>query len=358
MFDRCVKLETVILGAGVEFMNWGRNDAGEDHGSFLYNCLALKNVYLSKALDPERIESNQCHFFTTADSAIQGTYKKVAFFFDGTLDEATDLKNAFVTKVTSCGRNDRITTAEIISLAEFNAKFPDRTVDYDKNYIVYGINTCEAFYNSVHDAVEDGDCTTPLICTRCNAVLEAASAHDNQTVVEYPLGYMKEGYVRTGCTKCSAYEEKALNALFACQGYSAPENGADGIAIGFIVNSAAIIDYEKATNKTVSYGVFAAIKDRLNGGDVFENGEANECAIVVDMTIYATAAFEIKIVGFETDSQKTAQIAMGAYVAVTDGENTEYSYMQVGTPNANEKYCFVSFNDIVGTPSTNEDTAQ
>ena len=39
---------------------------------------------------------------------------------------------------------------------------------------------------------------------------------------------------------------------------------------------------------------------------------------------------------------------MGGYVEVTDGEAKEYSYMQSGTPNEGEKYCFVSYNDIVG----------
>ena len=41
---------------------------------------------------------------------------------------------------------------------------------------------------------------------------------------------------------------------------------------------------------------------------------------------------------------------MGAYVAVTDGETTEYSYMQGDEPNENDKYSFVSYNDIVGKP--------
>ena len=49
---------------------------------------------------------------------------------------------------------------------------------------------------------------------------------------------------------------------------------------------------------------------------------------------------------------------MGAYVAVTEGETTEYSILQSGTPNENEKYCFVSYNDIVGNPSSDEETAQ
>ena len=157
--------------------------------------------------------------------------------------------------------------------------------------------------------------------------------------------YMNDGYYCIQCERCDDVTkgEKA-DALFTCLGYSAPENGKGGIAIGFTVNSAAIAEYKEVTGKTLSYGVFAAIKDRLNGSDIFVDGEANECAIVVDMTTYATAAFEIKIIGFETDNQKTAQIAMGAYVKV----DNDYSYMQNSAPDENEKYCFDSFNDIVG----------
>ena len=44
---------------------------------------------------------------------------------------------------------------------------------------------------------------------------------------------------------------------------------------------------------------------------------------------------------FYEDEHKDIKLAMGAYVAVTDGEITEYSYMQGGKLNENEKYCFV-----------------
>ena len=79
--------------------------------------------------------------------------------------------------------------------------------------------------------------------------------------------------------------------------------------------------------------------------------------INAEITNVDFAAFELKIVGF-TDEQKDTKLAIGAYVAVTDGEATEYSYMQSGEPNENEKYCFVSYNDIVNAPSTDEETAQ
>ena len=48
--------------------------------------------------------------------------------------------------------------------------------------------------------------------------------------------------------------------------------------------------------------------------------------------------------------------AIGAYTKVIDGENTEYSYMQPGTPNENEKYCFVSYNLVVNMTSDEEVT--
>ncbi len=56
--------------------------------------------------------------------------------------------------------------------------------------------------------------------------------------------------------------------------------------------------------------------------------------------------FEIRLFGFTSDN-KDAKIAMGAYVAVKNGEATEYSYIQSGVPKNGEKYCFLSYNDIV-----------
>ena len=49
---------------------------------------------------------------------------------------------------------------------------------------------------------------------------------------------------------------------------------------------------------------------------------------------------------------------MGAYVATIDGETTEYSYMQGGESNENEKYCFVSYNDIIGKQPANAEAIQ
>ena len=172
-------------------------------------------------------------------------------------------------------------------------------------------------------------------------------------------GFDKEGAYSYKCERCEdVNKDEVAPALFTCRGYSAPENGTGGIAIGFYVNNAAIAEYEEATDKTLKYGVFVVLKDRLGNNDVFgEDGTAAEGVINAEITNYEFVAFELKIVGF-TDTQKDVKLAMGAYVAVTDGETTEYSYMQGDEPNENEKYCFVSYKDIVGAPSTDEEVTQ
>ena len=112
-------------------------------------------------------------------------------------------------------------------------------------------------------------------------------------------------------------------------------------------------EYEEITGKTLKYGVFAASLDKLQGGDIFENGVANENAICAEIKATEFSAFDLKITGFE-DSQKETKLALGAYVAIIDGENTEYSYMQDDTKGElNGKYYFASYNDITGKSLAN-----
>ena len=170
--------------------------------------------------------------------------------------------------------------------------------------------------------------------------------------------YSQNGEKTVICGNCGEQAILEAPALFTCLGYSAPEDGRGGIAVGFAVNNVAIAEYEEATGKTLKYGVFAVLQSRLGDNDVFsKDGTVAEGAINADITSYEFALFELKIVGF-TDEYKDIKLAMGAYVAVTDGETTEYSYLQSGTPNENEKYCFVSYNDIVNAPSTDEEVTQ
>ncbi|MBO4983463.1 MAG: leucine-rich repeat domain-containing protein [Clostridia bacterium] len=153
------------------------------------------------------------------------------------------------------------------------------------------------------------------------------------------------------CAHCnSADVVKTIQPIFTCKGYSAPLTGNGGIAIGFTVNNEAISEYEEITGKTLNYGVFAVAQTKLGTSNIFdENGNAISSAITADLTSYAFTTFEVKVVGF-TDEQKDSKLAMGAYVKTTDGEATEYSYLQAtdkGAQGENSSYYFVSYNDIV-----------
>lgn len=168
------------------------------------------------------------------------------------------------------------------------------------------------------------------------------------TLVSYSYtNYLANGTKIVSCATCKENGMFVTPAFFTCVGYSVPEKGGDGIAIGYTVNNEAIIEYTTATGKILKYGVFAVLQEKLGTNDIFdEKGKASNGVINAEIDSYQYVSFELRIVGF-TEKYKDTKIAIGAYTAVTEGDITVYSYMQLGTPNEGEKYCFISFNDIL-----------
>ena len=163
------------------------------------------------------------------------------------------------------------------------------------------------------------------------------------------VNYLEQGDYNYMCERCGniASKEKAP-ALFLCLGYSASETGVGGIAIGYMVDGEAIANYTSTTGVTLKYGVFAVMQSKLGDNDVFgDDGAATNGVINAEITNYGFTAFELKVTGF-TDEYKDAKLAMGAYVLVKDGENTEYSYMQDDAKGEKiGNYYFVSYNDVI-----------
>ena len=198
----------------------------------------------------------------------------------------------------------------------------------------------EAERETVDGTTMCSGCKTPYACSNPN--------HDLQPVFISYENYMENGIKVLKCNTCGLEiaSETVAPAIFICLGYSTPTDNRTGLTIGFTVNNEALNEYKAVTGKALNYGVFAVLKDRLGDNNIFgEDGTVIAGAINADITSYEFVAFELKIVGF-TDEYKDIKLAMGAYVAETDGETTEYSYLQAGTPAENEKYCFVSYNDI------------
>ena len=332
LFDQCSSLVTVRMGANSNITS----------GNWLFTYTEnLKCIYLSKTF-VNAYSANFCH-----------GAKDMVIFYTGNYDQYVSLN----TKLSKWTNNTQFTDATPILWDESKTDqyYLDLAEAEQKCYIVYGYSDCEAFYNG-HDIVTNNG---QSVCSNCEKVISCLNTEHNLNIDIIYESFTSNGSKTVQCLDCSSTTViDNLPALFTCLGYSAPEDGRGGIAIGYTVNNEAITEYETITGKTLKYGVFAVAKDKLGTNDVFaEDGTVASNTIAVEISNHGFVAFELKIIGF-TDEYKDLKLAMGAYVAVTDGETTEYSYMQSGTPNDGEKYCFVSYNDIVGKPSTEEEVTQ
>ncbi|MBO5091805.1 MAG: hypothetical protein J6C61_04925 [Clostridia bacterium] len=166
--------------------------------------------------------------------------------------------------------------------------------------------------------------------------------------VLYENGYGQTGTYIYDCANCTEGVEKDAPKLFTCLGYSAPENGDDGISIKYTVNGTAIAEYERVTGTTLSYGMFATTKQAVGNGDIFDaDGNTVSGAITLDVTNSGFIFLSLKMVGFDTENSKEVEFAIGAYAVTTQDGKKSYSYIQEDTPLENQKYAFIKYSDYV-----------
>ncbi len=200
----------------------------------------------------------------------------------------------------------------------------------------------DALINSGYAVKDNGDGTITAECAHANATV---------TGYTYASGYNKIG-VKVSVCECGETIEEKADALFEAIGYSVPDDGSGEIAVSFKVNGKAIAEFTSVTGKTVSYGVFAVLEERIGENSIFgDNGEIADGVICEELTGYGFTSFDLRITGLETDEYKATAIAMGAYAAISDGEATEYSCMQYGEPEQGASYEFVSYNDVKNNTS-------
>ena len=227
----------------------------------------------------------------------------------------------------------------------------------EQGYTTY---TCACGATKVDDYVEPtGEHTAENgVCSVCGEDVYCADAtHNLQTVtVSYPNGFDKAGTRTVKCLDCDAKETETVSpAIFTCKGYSVPNDDKVGVAVGFEVNLVALKDFERVTGKSIRYGAFAVAQSKIGDDTIFdENGNALSGVVFADVTEWEFATFDVTIVGF-ADEQKDLPFAMGAYVAVIDGETTEYSYIQRNEPSEGANYVFVTYNAIVDSKKEEEE---
>ncbi|MBQ4510080.1 MAG: leucine-rich repeat domain-containing protein [Clostridia bacterium] len=300
-FQDCESLEKVVV-------------LGSTMGtSMFYSCASLRTLVLTES------------FESFGDSALQAVpTDSFTTYYTG-----TDYQRV----ITACSNSTRITKAGTTAYADYqsgNYTAKDYMLIYDCNICTVGFDGQHAMSGSPRE--------------QFNSFVDDITFTDTCT--------------RQGCGKETI--AKTIEPLFACLGYSSPENGRDGIAIGYTINVEAVKEYEKASGKTLKYGVFAALKDKLGDSYIFdEDGNAVANSVVAEVSSNDYVAVEFKITGF-TDEYKDTKLAMGVYVITADKSadddtteiKPEYFYLQVGSPNANEKYEFISYNEVAAGKKT------
>ena len=230
------------------------------------------------------------------------------------------------------------------SYAEYKA-----LADKSGVYIVYDYSRCEAFNRGIHgEATPINKCVG--ICNVCSEMLVNHMETENIGVTIAYSNYALAGEKVTDCQNegCTYHITTEAPALFTCLGYSAPENGDDGISIKYTVNGTAIAEYERVTGATLSYGMFATTKQAVGNGYIFDaDGNTVSGAITLDVTKSGFTFLSLKMVGFDTEESKAVEFAIGAYAVTTQDGKKSYSYIQEDTPLENQKYAFIKYSDYV-----------
>ena len=250
----------------------------------------------------------------------------ITIFFTGSLEQAQNkLPTYNVVKYT------------FKSYSEFDGT---RTTEALKWYAYYDVSICEAYYGGNHILADDGNCTTALNCSKCqNTIIEAKESHSLLTSITYLDGFMSQGTKEEKCAHCDYKSTSSVSPIFTTKGYSTPENGDGEIAICFDINKIALDDYEIANGDTLKYGIFAILYDNIGESEIIDTDSA-----VIAEVDKSYVSFELKLCGFETDAHKNAKISFGAYVI---NKNGEVVYLQPGTTNEDEAYCYITYNTLV-----------
>lgn len=325
-FKNCALLESIyILG--------NKTSLGQRN---FFGCTALTNIYILGDNPEIEITSFKENFYECVDGKTTYDFTGVGkyFFFVSTNEE-------YLNQV-----KEAIGATAVITYADYVAS----PSSYEEGrYVVSGTSICDVYYGEHSINVETANACAGF-CDVCGYIIVNHIETENMSVnVEYS-SFLTSGIKTTKCNNlgCTYVETEKAHALFTCLGYSVAIRGNGGISIAYTTNNTAISEYASITGNTVKYGVFAVSKDKLGEGDVFgKDGTAANGVIFAEISSTIHNVFEIKVVGF-TDEQKDVKLALGAYVAVSDWENTEYFYMQSGSPAQGEKYCFVSYNDVLG----------
>ena len=313
--------ERVFEGATVEKIKFGANfkhfaNSVNDHFSFTNVIKGIKEFYIPATFYAQKPST----VYRVSYAFNCGSSSNIKFFYTGTLEQLTVALDNFKNGTTNSGDNNwKFTGATQISYTDYKA---DPESYNDKNYIIYDYNICDAFYEG---------------------------KHQNQATINY-TDFMVNGTKTTLCLNCKKSETVVTNPLFTTKGFSIPEDMGDGIAIAFNIDNAAISEYKQITGKSLEYGVFASLYEKLGTNEAINSdGTTPNGVVKASVSNDNYVAVEFKLTGFTTDEYKMLKLVMGAYVIESDSEGKKVHYLQAKEPTEG-KYYYITYNTLANAP--------
>ena len=178
--------------------------------------------------------------------------------------------------------NSAMLNAEWIPFDEFT------TASNEKNYIVYGYNTCDAFYYGYDNDADALDCTKGTVCDRCARSGESFRPYSEHSRVESftVSSVFESGKYVCDCTNdnCTVIDaDIETKPVFTAKGYSTnPDKNA--INGGYSVDLYALSLYERFIS-TLEYGIVIANANAFGANSFFndENKVNTEKSLQVEM---------------------------------------------------------------------------
>lgn len=307
VFQNCTSLETVRLGA-----NTGKGLTEYNVQSMLYQCSSLKYVYFSDTMVP----TSGSHLFPDGAS-------DMVFFYTGSYEKYEALKST----LTKLGNNGRFTNATPIEWdsTKDDQYYKDLATADKKSYVVYGYNSCNAFYNGIHtEKIEDQNPCWLVECNKCgvtNIYSGNEITHNFTTEMLYE-SYLLDGVKKTYCTNANCQSkatEEAIDPLFTFVGYSSNDKGE--MCVTYRINTYAIEAYKSFYGEAMSfsYGIVAAANND-------KPLDVTEKVINVDLSENKYTQIDFKLSGL-SEATKDVPIAMNMYVIEAKGESTSVKYI-------------------------------
>lgn len=310
-FEGCANLIKLNLGASVKSL------IGQ---SMTYISPKIQYFYVPNTIT----QTSGSHIFTNQGGS-DGLYSVV--FFAGTHEEAKALNDLM-----GSNNNQKFYTSDYSNMIEWNSTISDdeyvqKATNDKKYYVVYGYNTCKAFYEGIHELDPDKSNACAGICANCHELsLSANPVHVEKVVITF-TDLTKIGTKVTTCdnANCPYHVSEDIPAVFTYVGISADMATHQFVTVGYLINQDSLNTYMSTLENGVafSYGFVATATTAdtaINGTPISaETGAVTASNMVqinlsVQEDIEKCSAFDFKMAGdFTLEKYLNANLGIALY---------------------------------------------